>query len=223
MTLLTYHCIITHNKMEEGKQFNINIYKENKEGIENASNRAEAYIILANEELNNKNREILSDLKELQSQHEILTEENERMEVTIVNQRGILHNLHASNKLEGSLTTEYEKLNKDYSKQIEDLCIYSDKNHVLVTKYFLYFIIGLLVQSSLGIIDIYAFTTVIVNLGSLYYITLHFHGQKNSRESICKCHDSLRKLIQNEIKRIENDIAETKRGTDHISDFIDSL
>ena len=211
------------SKMEEGKQFNINIYKENKEGIENASNRAEAYIILANEELNNKNRDILLDLKELQSQHEIQTEENERMEVTIVNQRGMLHNLHASNKLEGSLTIEYEKLNKDYSNQIEDLCIYSDKNDTLFTNYFMYFIIALLVQSSLGIIDIYAFITVVVNLSSLFYITHHFHGQENSLESICKSHDSLRKLVDSEIKRIKNDISETKRGTDHISNFIDSI
>ena len=178
---------------------------------------------MANEELNNKNREILSDLKELKSQHEILTEENERMEVTIVNQRGMLHNLHASNKLEGSLSNQYEKLNQDYKKEIEDLCINSDKNYTLFTNYFMYFIIALLVQSSLGIIDIYAFVTVVVNLGTLYFITRHVHGEVNGRESISKCHDSLRKLIQNEIKRIENEIAETKRGTDHISNFIDSL
>ena len=87
----------------------------------------------------------------------------------------------------------------------------------------MYFIIALLFQSCLGIIDIYAFVTVAVNLGTLYYITQHVHGKVNGRQSICKSHDSLRKLVNSEIKRIKSDIAEAKRGTDHISNFIDSL
>ena len=68
--------------MEDGKHFNINIYKENKEGIENASFRAEAYIILANEELNNKNRELIQENVTLQNQIDNQIEDNERMEVT---------------------------------------------------------------------------------------------------------------------------------------------
>ena len=210
-------------KMEDGKQFHINIFKEGQEKIESSTNRAEAYIILANEELNNKNRDLLTELKELQSQNDILTEENERMEVTITNQRGMLHNLHGQNKMEESLSTHFEKINKDFTKEVGELKTYIQKVNDIISKYFAYLFIVMLVQSVFGLIDLTTLIITTVNMVSMIYMSLKLHAPEVGHTSIMKIHSSFRDGENQEIKRIKNEISETKRGTDHISNFIDSL
>ena len=209
--------------MEDSKQFHINIFKDGEKTIETSTNRAEAYIILANEELNNKNRDLLTELKELQAQNDILTEENERMEVTINNQRGMLHNLHNLNLMEKNLSTQFEKINDDFVKQIDELKYYHEKGYDTVGRYIAYFIIAIFFQTALGLIDPSTMIMITINLVSLFYFTLKFHGQKTNYSSIMGTHNSFRNAQNKEIKRIQSEINETKRGTDHISDFIDSL
>ena len=77
--------------------------KENQNSIDTSSNRTEAYIILSNEELNNKNRDLLEKVAESNAEKDILEDENERMEKSITYQRGLLHNFNTLNKLEQSL------------------------------------------------------------------------------------------------------------------------
>ena len=43
----------------------INIYKDNKDQIESSSNKSESYIIIANDELNNKVRNFINQISEL--------------------------------------------------------------------------------------------------------------------------------------------------------------
>jgi hypothetical protein len=209
--------------MEDGKQFHINIFKDGQDKIDSSSNRAEAYIILANEELNNKNRDLLAELKELQSQNDIMTEDNERMEVTITNQRGMLHNLHGQNKMEENLSNHFEKINKDFTKEVDELKTYIQKVNDNVSKYFAYLIIVMLVQSVFGLIDLTTLIITSVNMVSIIYLTLKLHAPNVNHKSIMKTHSSFRDGQNTEIKRIQSEISETKRGTDHISDFIDSL
>lgn len=209
--------------MEDGKQFHINIYKDNKEGIDASNNRAEAYIILANEELNNKNREILAELKELQSQNDTLTEENERMEVTITNQRGMLHNLHGLNKLESNLSTHIGKINKDYGAQVDKFKNYHDNYVDNIGKFFAYLTIFMLFQLGIGIIDYSSLILFALNVSFLFYVTIKLHGQSESHYTIVKTHSSFRGKISSQVKEIKNEIDEIKRSTDHISNFIDSL
>ena len=209
--------------MEDGKHFNINIYKENKEGIENASNRAEAYIILANEELNNKNRELIQENVTLQNQIDNQIEDNERMEVTITNQRGMLHNLHGLNKLEKSLKSQYESVNKDFIKQIEELSKVTQNRNDSIYKYGMYFVLILLCQTAFGFMESSVFVMNIVTLVTTLYVTLKLHGENISNDSIIDIHNSFREAKNTEIKKIINEIKETQRSTDHISDFIDAL
>ena len=209
--------------MEDSKNFNINIYKENKEGIENASNRAEAYIIFANEELNNKNRELIQENGTLQNQIDNHIEENERMEVTITNQRGMLHNLHGLNKLEKSLKSQYESVNKDFIKQINEFSKMNQKRNDSIYKYGMYFVLILLCQTVFGFMDSSVFVMTIVSFISTLYFTLKLHGEKISNNSIIDIHNSFREAKNTEINKIINEIKEIQRSTDHISDFIDSL
>ena len=65
---------------ENDKTLNINIYKDNFKDIESSQNKSETYIILANEELNNKLREQLYHVSKLDEEISDLENDNERME-----------------------------------------------------------------------------------------------------------------------------------------------
>ena len=64
------------------KQFHINIMSDatTKERVEKSTNQSETYILIANEQLSNRIRELETELYEVKQENETLTEENERME-----------------------------------------------------------------------------------------------------------------------------------------------
>ena len=81
----------------ENQHLHINIYKDNQQKIDSSPNMSEAFLITTNEELNNKLRELLNELSTSNAEKDTLLEDNERMEVTVSNQRGLLHNFNGLN------------------------------------------------------------------------------------------------------------------------------
>ena len=71
----------------------------------------------------------------------------------------MLHNLHGQNKMEESLKTHFEKINKDFTKEVGELKTYIQKVNDIISKYFAYLFIVMLVQSVFGLIDL---TTLII-------------------------------------------------------------
>ena len=209
--------------MEDGKQFNINIFKDHKDGIESVSNKSETYILIANEKLNNTNRELINELKEVQAQNETLTDDNERMEVTVTNQRGMLHNLHGVNVLEKESSQLSSELSKNCKNEVSDLVKFH-KNIMETFKMALVYFMGfLLIQCSMGLIDLVTLTTIVTSVVGIGYITLRIHSNEFRIESVSRKYSSPRAELESQLKDIQEKIETTQSSTDHISNFIDAL
>ena len=72
---------------------NINIYDDNKARINNADNSTQEYIILMNEELNNKILILNTELDEKNNEISILECDQDKNEKSITYMRGMLKNL----------------------------------------------------------------------------------------------------------------------------------
>tara|TARA_Y100000389_G_C17332514_1_gene448882 strand:+ start:93 stop:722 length:630 start_codon:yes stop_codon:yes gene_type:complete len=209
--------------MEDGKQFNINIFKDHKDGIESVSNKSETYILIANEKLNNTNRELINELKDVQAQNETLTDDNERMEVTVTNQRGMLHNLHGVNVLEKESSQLSSELSKNCKNEVSDLVKFH-KNIMETFKMALVYFMGfLLIQCSMGLIDLVTLTTIVTSVVGIGYITLRIHSNEFNIESVSRKYSSPRAELESQLKDIQEKIETTQSSTDHISNFIDAL
>jgi hypothetical protein len=209
--------------MEDGKQFNINIFKDHKDGIESVSNKSETYILIANEQLNNTNRELINELKDVQAQNETLTDDNERMEVTVTNQRGMLHNLHGVNVLEKESSQLSSELSKNCKNEVSDLVKFH-KNIMETFKMALVYFMGfLLIQCSMGLIDLVTLTTIVTSVVGIGYITLRIHSNEFNIESVSRKYSSPRSELESQLKDIQEKIETTQSSTDHISNFIDAL
>lgn len=207
--------------MSTEKPVNITIYKENKESIDSSSNRTEAYIILANEELNNKNRDLIKEISELTAEKDSLEEENEKLEKSSTYQRGLLHNLSELNKLEEIVSKNENELNKVFLEEMK----YLDENFKLKEKNISIFIglvtTLLLIESLMGIIDIQSLVSFFITLISVYMsdkfniITLNHISDKNFKEQ--------RKLIETIIETKNNEINKIKSSSDFLGDYIDTI
>tara|TARA_B100000963_G_C22296270_1_gene523622 strand:- start:11 stop:637 length:627 start_codon:yes stop_codon:yes gene_type:complete len=208
--------------MSTEKPVNITIYKENKDSIDTSPNRTEAYIILANEELNNKNRDLIKELSEITSEKDSLEEENDKLEKSSTYQRGLLHNLSELNKLEEVVSKNENELSKVYSEEIKSL----EENFKVIEKN-LYIYLGLfttilLIESLMGIIDIQSLVSFFVT-----GITIFMTGKFNMLISYKYNINSTFKEKQNAIKTIietkQNEIKKIKNSSDFLGDYIDSI
>ena len=77
----------------ENEKIHINIFKNNESQIEQSSNKSESYIILMNEDLNNKNRDYIIEIEQLTNQVNDLEEMNDKSEKSITYMRGLLKNI----------------------------------------------------------------------------------------------------------------------------------
>ena len=209
--------------MEDGKQFNINIFKDHKDGIEGATNKSETYILLANEQLNNTNRELINELKEVQSQNETLSDDNERMEVTVTNQRGMLHNLHGVNLLEKEHSQLSSDISKNYKSEVTALVKFHKSMADMAKMSMVYFMVLLLIQCSIGLIDITYLITTVISFAGIGYMTLQFHNNEFNIDSVSSNYNSTRTELESQLKDIKEKIETTQTSTDHISNFIDAL
>lgn len=208
--------------MEEQNPVHINIYKENKESVDSSSNKAEAYIILANEELNNKNRELIQQLADLTSEKENLEEDNEKMEKSTTYQRGLLHNLSELNKLEVEVSKNEKELNKNlmeenkYLKQrIKDI----EYNAKLFTG--LVFIV-LLIQSSIQLISFVSLISIILSSISVFILGKFNNSLIFSVNSIEKF-EKKRDVITDYIKAKSEEIKKITSSSDFLGDYIESM
>tara|TARA_B110001469_G_C9639977_1_gene321668 strand:- start:1942 stop:2568 length:627 start_codon:yes stop_codon:yes gene_type:complete len=208
--------------MEEQNPVHINIYKENKESVDSSSNKAEAYIILANEELNNKNRELIQQLADLTYEKEQLEEDNEKMEKSTTYQRGLLHNLSELNKLEVEVSKNEKELNKNLMEEnkflkqrIKDI----EYNAKLFTG--LVFIV-LLIQSSIQLISFVSLISIILSSISIFILGKFDKSLIFSLNSLEKF-EKKRDAITDYIKAKSGEIKKITSSSDFLGDFIDSM
>jgi len=206
--------------MEEQNPVHINIYKENKESVDSSSNKAEAYIILVNEELNNKNRDLIQEIANITSEKDILEDENGRMEKSTTYQRGLLHNLSELNKLEAIVTKQEKELNKIYMEEQIILNKYI-KETEYNTKLFMGIIcIVLLIQFAIGLIDITSVIFIVTTTVSVYY-GMPYINKIDPKLNVN--FGEKRKLIIDYIKVKVSEIDKITSSSDFLGDYIESM
>jgi hypothetical protein len=211
---------------EDDKHLHINIYKDNgvnKGKIEDASNKSEMYLILMNEELNNKNRNYLDDLNTSKQENDTLTEDNERMEKSITYQRGLLHNFHSINnnrKELNDIQNNIVLLNKTYIKDISKLYI----NYSYFIQLFLYcYVSTLVLLFGVGFITLY--DTFIFNsiVGLSSFITVIF-TKFDYNSTFNTIHNNYKmdyEKLRDHLKISQKKIDDMDKNNEHITEFID--
>jgi hypothetical protein len=208
--------------MEEQNPVHINIYKENKESVDSSSNKAEAYIILTNEELNNKNREFIQQLADLTYEKEQLEEDNEKMEKSTTYQRGLLHNLSELNKLEVEVSKNEKELNNNLMEENKFL-----KQRIKDTEYNAKLFTGLvcivlLIQSSIQLISFVSLISIILSSISIFILGKFDKSLIFSLNSLEKF-EKKRDAITDYIKAKSGEIKKITSSSDFLGDFIDSM
>ncbi len=196
----------------EDKPLTINIYKNNTKDIESSQNKSETYIILANEELNNKLREQNNNISNLEEQINILENDNERMEKSITYQRGLLHNFNHLRNYEQDKCILYSDMIDVYKKiifQLEN----KNKKLLMINKYN---IIALLSVISLclltSLIEYYDFNilTFIIVCFTYYCNAFIFNNNDNIDKTLKTSINDINKNIKNknnDINKITIDTA----------------
>ena len=209
--------------MAEDKHLHINIFKENEEKIKGAPNMSEAFIIMANEELNNKLRDVLDELSTVRGEQDTLMEDNERMEVTITNQRGLLHNFNGLKNHEIKRADLFEKLYKNQRELVKEMIAHEKKLESHQSYSGLLFGIMVIMFFLSGIIDFVAVVCFTISLMSSYFGTSNITGfKKNAIISTQKTYQDRGNSLNDSIRRVEAEIKEITSKNDFISDVIDS-
>jgi hypothetical protein len=209
--------------MEETNPVHINIYKENQNSIDTSSNRTEAYIILSNEELNNKNRDLLEKVAEINANKDIFEDENERMEKSITYQRGLLHNFNTLNKLERLNSSNQENISKKYQEQIKELENLSEEKDNELIKLFGYLGVMLLLQTSFGILDSMIIVILSINIITVVYILMYITPIKTNPKNINSSFNEKRKQLNKDIEKNKTEIKSIMDSSDFISDYIENM
>lgn len=208
--------------MESQQPVHINIFKDNKEKIEASTNMSEAYIILANEEFNNRLRETEHTIGELNAQIETLTEDNARMEVTVTNQRGLLQNFHGLNKIEKKNSENYKTVYETHKEQIKSYVSYQEDFENQLKNAFGYFTVMILINLSVGIIEPMVFFSLVFSLLTSGYFALTLNAivsmKSRNEEFVEKI-----KFLNKQIKENETEIKHITSRSDFVSEYIDSI
>ena len=206
--------------MDNENPIHINIYKENKEAINSSNNPTESYIIQVNEELNNKNRDLLQEVETLKSEKESLEEDNEKMEKSSTYQRGLLHNLSELNKLETVISSKQVELQKVLIVETEKIAKHI-KDFEYDSKLFICFCGGIILfQCILGIIDIVSGITIILEIGGLLYMSQIYKKFKYKTDS----ETELKKKGIIEFIEFKNaEIKKIKNSSNFLEDYIDTI
>lgn len=207
----------------EDQTFNINIFKDNKESIESSNNKSESYILLANEKLNNTNRDLIIELNELQNNMNDLENDNERMEKSITYQRGLLHNFN-------DIKNNQENMIKQYKKRVESnnkLNIKIMQEFINIMKIIPYTFFTLCVIMGISNIfipiDVITFLiTIIIYISSLFLIKLIFDFNETRMINYIDNYKNNEKIYQKSINDIYDNIKKITSKSDFIGDLIDN-
>lgn len=206
----------------EEKHLKINIYNENKEQIEKSKNQSESYLILSNEELNNKLRNAINDISEMNAEKLDLENDNERMEKSITYQRGLLHNFNGLNKL-------YEnkiKIDSDFLEQKSDYIRgFKNKHQKFQDTMFYNMIITLLFNLLIILMVDNKFIQLtminIISVSSFKYLPQVFNCRKDDFTIMDSNFDNKETVILQQLTEIQKEIDLIKGKNDFISDLID--
>lgn len=207
----------------DDKTFNINIYDKNKKTIESANNKSESYLIISNEELNNKNRELLIEINELNNNIGDLENDSDKMEKSITYQRGLLHNFNSNKKLQLELIKKYKKL---VTKNIELSNYILEKYNILlkIINYSLLSSFALMLVSLLIFGDLISFLVYVMIIGLSFYIisdTIYDFNPYNFNSQIEKYKYDI-KTQNNGIINCVNNIEKLSKNNDFVSDLFDN-
>ena len=207
----------------DDKTFNINIFKENQQQIESSTNKSESYILLANEQLNNKNKEFIQQIIELENTISDLENDNERMEKSITYQRGLLHNFNHIKNYQEEMIKNYESIISSNNK-FKNL-IFENFSKCIQVLYYTVCISCVLFLLSVFLTgcDFYTVSINIITLLSTFYsLTCIFKfDNENITDSMNKYTQSV-KSYNTRVSSLGDDIKKITSKSDFISNLIDT-
>jgi len=210
------------------KQFHINIMSDatTKERVEKASNQSETYILIANEQLSNRVRELEAELSEVKQENDTLTDENERMEKSITYQRGLLHNFDEMNQVRSNLVkilTLYLTTYRNNSKEIKQTLAKTREFRMqLYYMYALFFTLA----TAIGLISVVnTIFTVSLVFGTYYLSIFVFSIDRSSLNmtKLFKSHEESYSSTETEVKDKKRELSELESNNNHIGEFIDNI
>jgi len=211
----------------ENEKIHINIFKNNESQIEQSSNKSESYIILMNEDLNNKNRDYIIEIEQLTYQVNDLEEMNDKSEKSITYMRGLLKNIIGLKKLINEVNKIYKEHDKnilEINKCISNLVLNLNKSiNILPIIYSIVIVLCFLMNiSNLYNIIIQTFVIVITLLINFTYVNLdirfilEYSKYNNSKNIIFS---STRKYINEK----EEEIKKIKDANDFLNEYVDVI
>lgn len=209
----------------EPRNISIAVYDQNKDQIEKSSNASERFLILTNEELNNKNREYIIELETLKNDNDSLEEQNGKLENSTRYMRGMLHNFTEKVKHQAKVIKHYKSYHsnlKDYTKTINTLV--KNINEFIKKLFIVYNIILLTLCFSGGI----SFFSIILNnilavmaVGITVAVTQVDYTLILNIEEKTKSINELQKRDKQIIENAEKEIDEIDKSNNFIEEYIE--
>jgi hypothetical protein len=207
----------------DDKTFNINIYKDNKNLIDTSENKSEIYILLANEELNNKNKDLIQEISKLNQIISDLENDNERMEKSITYQRGLLHNFNYIKKYQQEIIKQYKKYTESNTNHSLTLMTESDKLIKILPASLLSSSILIVIMYMFISIDIISCLLLIITfISSKVFIERYYELDENMIIKFINNYEESEKYYLNNIYKNENNIKNIINKNDFIEDLIDN-
>ena len=210
------------------KQFHINIMSDNtaKDKVEKSSNQSETYILLMNEQLTNKIRDLEAELNEVRQENETLTEENERMEKSLTYQRGLLHNFDEMNNVRSNLIKILNGYLSNY--RANTIKVEETTKSIREFRFQLYYIYGFLsiLCTGIGVIDVTSLLLMITLLFTTYYGTLFIFNIDRNRLNLNKLFENNKEshiVIEKDVKSKQKELTDLENSNNHIGEFIDNI
>ena len=211
-----------------GKQFHINIMNDanSKERVEKSSNQSETYILLMNEQLNNRVKELESELNTLRQDSDSIAEDNERMEKSLTYQRGLLHNFDEINKNYKDLRGIYTDYVAKHVKDIDSIKETQKMTESFRMQYYYTMSILFTVMLATGFINFVNAVFMAMTVFGSYYLAIYVFRVDRKSISVkylMSQHQEGYQTLDTKIKLIETKLDKLHKNNDHIGEFIDSI
>lgn len=210
------------------KQFNIHIMSDstNKERVEKSNNQSETYILVMNEQLNNRVKELEDDLNIVKQENDSLTDENERIEKSLIYQRGLLHNFDDINNKQSDMIQLLEKYVSKYKENNKK--INSNYQSMINFCYQLIYAFSTVLILSLAI-NIINFTDclfMIFQFLLVYYLSIYVFNidrKEFNLQKILELQSNNLKEIDSNYSNFKTEIDSLTKNNNHIGEFIDNI
>lgn len=211
----------------EPRNISISVYEKHKEEINKSDNASQAYIILANEALENKNKEYLVEIEKINKELDDLETDNGKLETSVTYMRGLLHNFNAvinhQKKIIKYNTDLYDTLKKHTKQSNVELIKYNR----IINHYHMVFVTLLCLSWIVNFITVYDFYCFIVIdlvkiliLGIYEFVDFNFINEIDSITS--KLAIKLT-TIKNKVEIEQMELEKINKSNHFIEDHIDNL